>query len=576
MNFSVTPKSTPPGAFLSITKLIAATIVFVSTFLVAEPLSASASPAVWTNSEVASSLNVGNNAYVDSVSCTSSTSCVAGGQFKDGSGNYQAFVSVYNGSAWADHEVAGLLNVGNYAYVNSVSCASSTSCVAGGGYRDGSGHEQAFVSVYNGSAWADHELAGLLNVGNNAYVKSVSCASSTSCVAGGDYRDGSGHEQAFVSVYNGSAWADQEVPGSLNVGNAVVYTVSCASSTSCVAGGDYTDSSGHEQAFVSVYNGSTWADHEVAGSLNVGNIAYVDSVSCASSTSCVAGGGYKDGSGNYQAFVSVYNGSAWADHELAGSLNVGNAHLSSVICDSSTSCVAGGQYTDSSGHEQAFVSVYNGSAWADHEVAGSLNVGNNAYVSSVSCTSSTSCVAGGQFKDGSGNYQAFVSVYNGSAWADQEVAGSLNVGNGASVYTVSCASSTSCVVGGTYSDAESNSQAFVSTTTLPVTHARVSGTVYFASGSSSLTVSAKHTLNTLATQIVSQSQSSVTLNGYTDPRGAASTNLRLSTQRANSVKFYLKSKLRSLGDTGVTFVLHGRGVTHSGSSYAHDRKVTLS
>jgi len=105
---------------------------------------------------------------------------------------------------------------------------------------------------------------------------------------------------------------------------------------------------------------------------------------------------------------------------------------------------------------------------------------------------------------------------------------------------------------------------------------RVSGTVYFASGSTSLTVSAKHTLNTLATQIVSQSQSSVTLNGYTDPRGAASTNLRLSTQRANSVKSYLKSKLISLGDTHVTFVVHGRGVTRSGSSYAHDRKVTLS
>ena len=249
--------------------------------------------------------------------------------------------------------------------------------------------------------------------------------------------------------------------------------------------------------------------------------------------------------------------------------------MNSVSCTSSTSCVAGGGYRDGSGNYQAFVSVYNGSAWADHELAGSLNVG-NAYLSSVSCTSSTSCVAGGQYQDSSGNNQAFVSVYNGSAWADQEVAGSLNVGTFGSVASISCASSGFCVAGGTYSDAESNSQAFVSSTTLPVTHARVSGTVYFASGSSSLTVSAKHTLNTLATQIVSQSQSSVTLNGYTDLRGAASTNLRLSTQRANSVKFYLKSKLRSLGDTGVTFVLHGRGVTHSGSSYAKDRKVTLS
>ena len=363
--------------------------------------------------------------------------------------------------------------------------------------------------------------------------------------------------------------------GSLNVENAVVNSVSCASSTSCVAGGYYKDGSGNYQAFVSVYNGSAWADHEVAGSLNVEN-AVVFSVSCASSTSCVAGGQYTDGSGIAQALVSVYNGSAWVDHEVAGSLNVENAYLSSVSCTSSTSCVAGGQYKDGSGNYQAFVSVYNGSAWTDNEIAGLFNVGSYGVVTSVHCTSRNSCLSGGFYVDGSGHAQPFVSVYNGSVWTDQEVAGALNVGTFGIVASISCASSGFCVAGGTYSDAENNSQAFVSSTTLPVTHARVSGTVYFASGSSLLTVSAKHTLNTLATQIVSQSQSSVTLNGYTDPRGAASTNLRLSTQRANSVKSYLKSKLRSLGDTGVTFVLHGRGVTHSGSSYAHDRKVTLS
>ncbi len=344
MNFSVTPKSTPPGAFLSITKLIAATIVFVSTFLVAEPLSASASPAVWTNSEVASSLNVGNGANVYSVSCTSSTSCVAGGGYRDGSNHSQAFVSVYNGSVWTDHEVAGSLNVGNNAWVNSVSCASSTSCVAGGYYIDGSGIVQAFVSVYNGSAWVDQEVAGSLNVGNNAQVSSVSCASSTSCVAGGYYIDGSGDYQAFVSVYNGSAWVDQEVAGLLNVGNsAYVTSVSCTSSTSCVAGGQYQDSSGHVQAFVSVYNGSAWVDQEVAGSLNVGNSANVSSESCTSSTSCVAGGQYQDSSGINHAFVSVYNGSAWVDQEVAGSFNVESYEVvNSVSCASSTSCVAGG------------------------------------------------------------------------------------------------------------------------------------------------------------------------------------------------------------------------------------------
>jgi hypothetical protein len=471
MNHFAPTKPIEIGNFLVAPKLIAAMVVFVSTFLFIGPLSASATPVVWTDSEAAAVLNAGNNASVNSVSCTSNTSCVAGGQYLDGIGSYQAFVSVYNGRTWADHEVAGSLNVGNGAQVNSVSCVSSTSCVAGGKYADGIGSYQAFVSVYNGRTWADHEVAGSLNVGNGAQVNSVSCVSSTSCVAGGQYID-----------------------AGLNV-----------------------------QAFVSVYNGNTWVDHEVAGSLNF-RIAFVNSVTCFSNTSCVAGGQYIDAGLNAQAFVSVYNGNTWVDHEVAGLLNLGGyANVYSLSCGSSTSCVAGGLYVDGSSQRQAFVSVYNGSTWADHEVAGSSNVGNFATVYSVSCTSSGLCVAGGQYKVGSTSFQALLS-----------------------------------------------------STTLPVAHARVSGTVYFASGSSALNGTAKNTLNTIAAQIVSQNQSSVTLNGYTDPLGSASYNLRLSLQRANSVKSYLRSKLASLGDTHVIFVVHGRGVTRSGSSFARDRKVTIS
>jgi hypothetical protein len=44
-------------------------------------------------------------------------------------------------------EVPGLgaLNAGGDAIVNSVSCAAAGNCAAGGSYKDGSGHIQAFV-----------------------------------------------------------------------------------------------------------------------------------------------------------------------------------------------------------------------------------------------------------------------------------------------------------------------------------------------------------------------------------------------------------------------------------------------
>ncbi len=43
-----------------------------------------------------------------------------------------------------------------------------------------------------------------------------------------------------------------------------------------------------------------------------------------------------------------------------------------------------------------------------NEVAGSLNVGGNAWINSVSCSADGNCAAGGYYKDGSGDTQALV------------------------------------------------------------------------------------------------------------------------------------------------------------------------
>src|SRR5258706_487103 len=83
--------------------------------------------------------------------------------------------------------------------------------------------------------------SGALNKGGNAEVFSVSCASAGNCAAGGAYSDGSGHAQAFaVSERHGTWGTARQVPrsGALNKGgDAVVFSVSCASAGFCAAGG---------------------------------------------------------------------------------------------------------------------------------------------------------------------------------------------------------------------------------------------------------------------------------------------------------------------------------------------------
>jgi hypothetical protein len=184
-----------------------------------------------------------------SVSCGSAGSCSAGGSYTDRSGHVQGFVvSEVNGGWGRAVEVPGLaaLSAGGFAHVISVSCASAGNCAAGGDYQAGHAGDRGFVVSEKNGVWGQAvTVPGLVNLGRFAAVASVSCASPGSCAAGGDYRDQLDHWQGFVVSEQNGVWGRAiEVPGlgSLNKGgNASVNSVSCAPAGSCTAGGSYTD-----------------------------------------------------------------------------------------------------------------------------------------------------------------------------------------------------------------------------------------------------------------------------------------------------------------------------------------------
>jgi hypothetical protein len=273
-------------------------------------------------------LDQGGGAAIQSVSCASAGNCSAGGYYVVSVHNQQAFVvSEVNGSWQQAEGVPGTaaLDQGGQASVDSVSCASAGNCSAGGGYTDGSGHQQAFVVSETSGTWLQAQQApgtAALNLGSipGAGIDSVSCGSAGNCAAGGSYTDSAGHRQAFlVSEVSGDWRQAVEVPGTAALnqgGDAGIYSVSCASAGNCSAGGGYTDGSGHPQAFVVSEVSGTWEQaQEVPGTaaLNLGTLpgagvdegasAGVDSVSCASAGDCSAGGNYVDVSSQQQVFV---------------------------------------------------------------------------------------------------------------------------------------------------------------------------------------------------------------------------------------------------------------------------------
>jgi hypothetical protein len=387
------------------------------------------------------------------------------------------------------------LNQGGRATIASISCVSPGNCSAGGTYASAMGTlkpvTQALVVTETGGRWGTaREVPGTaaLNTGGTARVVSISCSAAGDCAAGGFYTDASGNAQAFVVTETGGTWGTaQEVPGTAGLDRgspgAEVNSVSCAAVGDCAAGGFYTETSGHEQAFVVTESSGHWGTaREVPGSatLNAGGFAGITSLSCDTVGNCSAGGYYATKTVDFiptlEAMVVTETGGTWrAAREVPGTaaLNAGGyAQITSLSCKAAGDCSAGGQYTNGTSAAEAFVVSQNGGTWGTaREVPGieALNSAGFATLNSVSCASPGNCSATGSYADANFDTQAFVVNQTGGTWGTaQEIPGTaaLDVGSpGATAGPVSCAAVGDCSLGGSYSDASGHQQAFVASET---------------------------------------------------------------------------------------------------------------
>jgi hypothetical protein len=324
-------------------------------------------------------LNTGGGAAITAVSCPSAGNCSAGGYYtpaaEPGYASAQVFVvSEVHGIWGRAREVPGTaaLNWAGGATVNSVSCASAGNCTAGGYLNADSGADQAFVASEVHGTWGRaRAIPGGARGREGSFVTSVSCAAAGNCSAGGTYTVNFSYAQAFVvSEVHGTWGRAEEVPGTaaLNHGNAYVYSVSCAAEGNCSAGGQYDDNSGGVQGFVASQVHGTWGRaREVPGTadLDQGGSAWLPSLSCAAAGNCSAGGTYTDSSGHSQAFVVNQVHGTWGQaRQVPGTAVLdqsGYAAVTAVSCAPAGTCSAGGLYNDSSGQEAFIVNKGPGS-----------------------------------------------------------------------------------------------------------------------------------------------------------------------------------------------------------------------
>ena len=184
------------------------------------------------------------------------------------------------GSGWALQTLPA--PAGSFAAsMESVSCTSSDSCLAIGGASIRSGDEP-FGEVWNGTDWTFQSIPAPAN----SDLFGVACPSPAGCTAVGRVlSDGDQIATPLAENWNGTSWTPQTLPPPPGSVSGTLAGVSCTSPVRCVAVG-YSD---RPDAFSENWNGTTWTPHSAPLPPD-GVSAEFLGVSCRSYRSCIAVG----------------------------------------------------------------------------------------------------------------------------------------------------------------------------------------------------------------------------------------------------------------------------------------------
>ena len=305
------------------------------------------------------------------------------------------------------------------------------------------------VERWNGSAWSLARVP--LPAGTSQAVLSGVACIARDCTAVGSYHRAGG-VFTLVERWSGGHWSVQSSPNAANASRqwgSMLVQVSCGSSTSCVALGEYgkPGEAGNStaQTLVERWNGGRWTIVRVPVATVSRTVQSLAGVSCVAKM-CVAVG--EKASTN----PAVEHGMPVAEIMRLGVWSVQSlppdkqpaAGLNSVSCSSSTSCTAVG----SSG-TTLLVERWNGASWSLQNAPDPYP--NSNPVSAVSCLAADECTAVGSSPGEV--FKPLVAQWNGSSWAVQQApapppAPANGTADGSQLVAVSCTPARTCMAVG--------------------------------------------------------------------------------------------------------------------------------
>lgn len=339
-----------------------------------------------------------------------------------------------------------------------VSCSSAEACMAAGHYNNSEGNQLTLAERWDGKTWTiqetpNHQAKYASELGG------ISCASSEACIAvGEDFPIGGPSVSTFAEQWNGKEWSIQETPNPPETERRRLTSVSCTSSTSCTAIGEYWGGKYYETPFAEKWNGKVWGIQEIAKPGNYETA--IRRISCSSTGACTAVGLYeKKPLSEHTTLAERWNGKEWSIQTTPNPTEAESSSFEDVSCPTAISCTAVGYYNNSK-KELPFIEAWSGKGWSIQTVQ-VPNEAKASWLHGVSCTSSEACTAvGGYFKEGHFGVLSLIETWNGKAWTIQAAPSPGPWGSGADggmgPSGVSCTAIETCTTVGYFSESEQN------------------------------------------------------------------------------------------------------------------------
>lgn len=369
-----------------------------------------ASAAPWSTM---TTTNPGPNPQLNAVSCASPVFCVAVGENDKAIpgypayGQYETLAEVWNGSSWSTMTT---VDPGSASLLGGVSCISSAFCMAVGTQWNNTSGNTTLAEEWNGLDWSV-----VPTIDPNIYdsLATVSCVSADFCMAGGQFNNGA-RPQTLSEEWNGVSWSSTATTD-LGVQDSL-QGLACSSVAFCVGVSSYEAdySNAHWQTLGEEWGGSAWSTMTTVDGYSDTRTNFVNEllgVSCASSTFCMATGDYyynfvPPATPPSAALAEAWNGSTWSTTAPASPSLA--QQLAGVSCPRVSFCIAVGSQTNdqSSGslgpgggrNQQTLAEAWDGTAWSTMTTT---DPSSSDLLEGVSCTATGFCIAVGSYDNGS-------------------------------------------------------------------------------------------------------------------------------------------------------------------------------